>query len=373
MTRDKFAAIEAELNDAHLERRDVVRGLLVALLARQHVLLLGPPGTGKSALSEDICGRIGGQYFRWLLSRMSTPEELFGPISLKALENDSYRRVTTGKLPEATVAFLDECFKCNSATLNSLLSVLNERLFFNDGSPVRVPLEMAVGASNELPEDREELGALWDRFALRYVVGYIRDPRTFERLLQGGTNGQRTTLTPEELATAQAEAAQVDVSHVTPQVCKLRDKLAGLNIPVSDRRWKQTLSLIRANAWLEGRTQASEDDLAILAAALWQEPEQAVQVRKVIMEMANPLEQEALALLDQATEVYQKALQADDDKATAVGSEANAKLKRAAQRLEALINQAQAAGKSDARIGEALKQVVGWNREVIQKCLGISV
>jgi MoxR-like ATPase len=109
MTPNKFLALEKELNDGNLERAEVVRGLLVALLAKKHVLLLGPPGTGKSMLAEDLCSRIdGGQFFDWLLSRTSTPEELFGPISLKALENDSYKRVTTGKLPEATIAFLDE-------------------------------------------------------------------------------------------------------------------------------------------------------------------------------------------------------------------------------------------------------------------------
>ena len=184
--RNKFLAIEKELNRDYQERRDVIRGLLVGLLSREHVLLLGPPGTAKSALAEDLCNRIGGRYFRWLLARTSTPEELFGPVSLRALEQDSYRRVTTGKLPEATVAFLDEIWKANSAVLNTMLSVLNERLFFNDGQLVKVPLEFAVGASNELPEDREELGALWDRFLLRYLVGYIRDLRNFETMLLGG-------------------------------------------------------------------------------------------------------------------------------------------------------------------------------------------
>ena len=153
--RDKFLAIESELNAIYFEREEVIRGLLIGLLTRQHVLLLGPPGTAKSMLANDICSRIGGRYFHWLLARTSTPEELFGPISLKALEADSYRRVTTGKLPEANIAFVDEIFKCNSAVLNSMLSVLNERLFFNDGAPVEVPLQMAVGASNELPEDRK--------------------------------------------------------------------------------------------------------------------------------------------------------------------------------------------------------------------------
>lgn len=374
--RDLFRQVEDEQNQLFFERREVIRGLLVGLLAREHVLLLGPPGTAKSALANDLCSRIGGKYFYWLLSRTSTPEELFGPVSLKALEQDSYRRVTTGKLPEADIAFKDEIFKCNSAVLNTMLPVLNERVFFNDGQPVAVPLEMAVGASNELPEDREELGALWDRFLLRYVVSYIKDPRNFVKLLgnsPAGPAGGRTLISRDDLAGAQAEARQVDVSRIIPQITALRQKMAELKIPVSDRRWKQGLGLIRANAWLEGRSEAGDDDLAILAAVLWTDPEQALQVRQAIMALANPLEQEAQNIFDEAMEVWQTALQAPEETATAAGIESNAKLKKIAKRLEELRNLAQAQGKNDYRITETLANVVRWNEEVNKKCLGISV
>jgi MoxR-like ATPase len=364
--------VEREMNDKFFERKDEVRGLLVGLVSRHHVLLLGDPGTGKSALTEELCSRINGSYFRWLMSRTSTPEELYGPISLKALENDSYRRVTTAKLPEAQIGFLDEIFKCNSAVLNSLLSILNERLFFNDGQAIKVPLQMVVGASNELPEDREELGALWDRFTLRYIPEYISDPRNFEAMLTGVSKVPTTTyIDQQDLTTAQTEASMVDVSRLIPQVLVLRQKMVEMNIPVSDRRWKQSLDLIKANAWLEGRTQASDEDLEILAHSLWVEPNQRLQIRQLIMSLANPLDQEALELLDQAMEIWQKAINAEEADSTAAGMEANKKLKNITKRLEELKGKAQKEGKGDGRITDALTQTMTWNKEVIGKCLGM--
>ena len=371
--RTKFKQIEDELNATYLERQQVVRGLLVGLLAKHHVLLLGPPGTAKSAIAEDLCSRIGGQYFRWLLSRTSTPEELFGPISLKALEQDKYTRVTKGKLPEATIAFIDEIFKCNSAVLNSMLSVLNERLFFNNGQPVPVPLQMAIGASNELPEDREELGALWDRFLLRYVVNYVKTPQSFEKLLFGVGAASVTTITEQELSQAQVEVTQIDTKNIAPLIAQLRQEIIKLNIPVSDRRWKQSLDLIRANAWLNGHAKAHDEDLEILADSLWVEIEQIQQVKKAIMSLVNPLDQEVLDLLDQAIELYHTAMNAEDYKETAVGTEVNVKLKKITNKLHKLQEQTKEAGKHSVRVDDAIEKVVAWNREVISKCLGITI
>ncbi len=291
------------------------------------------------------------------------------------MENDSYRRVTTGKLPEAKVAFLDEIFKSNSAILNSLLTVLNEGLFFNDGQPVTVPLEMVVGASNEMPEDKEELGALWDRFLLRYETAYIKDPRNFEALLKrNGGPTSRTMLTEKELKEAQAEAATVTIDKIIPQLFTLRQKVAEMNIPVSDRRWRQCLTLIKAHAWLDNRSDASDVDLEILAHALWQDPNQILQVRQAIMALANPLDQEALNLSDEAMEIWQNALATQGtDAATDAGREANTKLKRIAKKLKELKDAALKTGKGDARISEVLARVVEQNEEVLNVCLNIEL
>src|SRR5947207_7076039 len=165
--QDKLRKIREELQQLFLERAELIDGALAALLAAQHILIIGPPGTAKSMLADELCRRItGATYFQWLLTKFTTPEELFGAVSLRALEADDYRRVTTHKLPEAHIAFLDEVFKANSSILNSILTIMNERRFHNGREVADTPLITLFGASNELPEE-DELQALYDRFLLR--------------------------------------------------------------------------------------------------------------------------------------------------------------------------------------------------------------
>src|SRR5947209_16793973 len=144
-----LARVRDELEQAFVERSEVIEGALVALLSRSHVLLIGPPGTAKSMLADELCRRVdGARYFQWLLTKFTTPEEVFGAVSLKALEADEYRRVTTAKLPEAHIAFLDEIFKASSSILNALLTLLNERRFHNGRASIAVPLLTVFGAAN---------------------------------------------------------------------------------------------------------------------------------------------------------------------------------------------------------------------------------
>ena len=169
----KIRGATAALESGLVERETEVRLLLLAAFCGEHLLLLGPPGTAKSELGRRLSAVCGGaSFFERLLTRFSVPEELFGPLSMRGLENDQYVRQTDGYLPTATVAFVDEVFKANSAILNSLLTILNERLFDNGNERVEVPLLCLVGASNELPES-EELDALYDRFLLRCAVEQV--------------------------------------------------------------------------------------------------------------------------------------------------------------------------------------------------------
>ena len=380
-TRGKLLNVEEELSGLFFERKEEIRGLLVGLLSREHVLLLGPPGAAKSELAEELCSRIvwddGSRtgYFRWLLSRTSTPEELFGPVSLRALEEDSYRRKTKGKLPEARIAFLDEVFGCNSAVLNGLLSVLNERLFFNDGEPTQIPLEIVVAASNEPPAEREGLEALLDRFLLRYMVSYVREEGSFGALLRRESEAplRKTKITASELLEAQEEVRRVDPYAVLPAIAALRRELSEAGIPVSDRRYARSLKLLRANAYLEGRRGVAEEDLLLLANVLWAEPEQIPQVRKKVMVLASPELSEAQDLLDEAREIHKKATSASGERAAEEGQEANAKLRELTNRLLTLRNDAERVSRGTEKIDEALSAVVEMNREVIRSWLGITI
>lgn len=381
-TREKLLNVEEELSGLFFERKEEIRGLLLGLLSREHVLLLGPPGAAKSELAEELCSRIvwgggGGRigYFRWLLSRTSTPEELFGPVSLRALEEDSYRRKTKGKIPEARIAFLDEVFECNSAVLNGLLSVLNERLFFNDGEPTPIPLEMVVAASNEPPTEREELEALFDRFLLRYVVSYVRENESFQALLRRESEApsRRTRISTSELLEAQEEALRVDASGVLPVVAALRRELSEVGVSVSDRRYAKSLKLLRANAYLEGRPEVADEDLLLLANVLWVEPTQIREVRKKVMVLASPELSEAQDLLEEAREIYKKATSAPEERTAEEGQEANAKLKEVTNRLLALRNDAERVSRGTEKIDEALSAVVEMNKEVIHRWLGITI
>lgn len=309
-------ALRAELVSRFPEREAVVDGALCALLAGEHVLLLGPPGTAKSALVRALAQSIQGRYFEQLLTKFSTPEELFGPISLKALENDAFTRVVTGKLPEAEVAFVDEVFKANSAILNSLLTLLNERVFHNGGPPMPCPLVSLFAASNELPEGKE-LEALFDRFLLRFEVAYLLRRSNFRAVLTSPKHAGTARLDMATLRAAQQEVEQVRVTDATVDaLMDIRDGLKPEGMVASDRRWVKSLRLAQASAYLAGATETTPEDLSFLVDSLWREPKDRVKVARVVGPVADPVSYQATEILDAALEQAAKvdALRAAGDR-----------------------------------------------------------
>ena len=365
--QQKFQTICRQLSSSFLERDEIIQGTMAALLAGEHVLFLGPPGTAKSQLARAVAESVDQAcYFEWLLTRFSTPEEIFGPFSLKSLQQDRFERVVHGKLPEAHVAFLDEIFKASSAILNSLLTVINERLFHNNGATLRVPLISIIGASNELPQ-AEDVNALYDRFLLRFWVGYVSEG-SFRNLLNLNGNGTKAMVSLQELEKARTTVAKVTVSETTlDAVEKLRCELLAAGIQLSDRKWRQALGLIKAVSWLNGQPETCPENLEIMKHAAWSDVDERNKVARIVASVSNPLGAALLDAEDNALEIYNNALTAGTAEA---GAEANQKLKAIQKQLDVL------AGKNPAqrlKINALKCKVQEQNRRIIKETLGLEV
>jgi MoxR-like ATPase len=371
--RETFLAVERELNESSLEREDVVRGLMLAVLAREHLFLLGPPGTAKTALVTALVSRIeGATRFATLLTRFSTPEEVLGAISIPALEKGVHARVTDGMLPEAHFAFLDEIFKANAAILNALLTLMNERLFRNAGRLHDAPLISLFAASNELPQ-ADELSAVYDRLLLRYDVGYLADEGNVAKLLRSAASARSTTkLSLALVESAQVESARVRVpDDVIALLVRLRAALKQAGIAVSDRRFKASLAVLRGHAWLEGRAQVAPEDVEVLVHVFWSEPKDRRTVAEEVLKLASPATAKALELRDLAAEQHRIAL--EKTKTEAEVAEAMTKLKGLAESLVALKRELALQGTVPPRVERLLLEVQTMRRQVLKERLGVEV
>ncbi len=267
LERERLLGILSALEDGLVERRAIVRLALLAALAGEHTLVVGPPGTAKSQLARRLhLAFAEGRYFERLLTRFTVPEELFGPLSIRALEEDRYERQTAGFLPQATIAFVDEVFKANSAILNALLTLLNEREFDNGPRREPCPLISVIGATNAVPED--EVGeAFFDRFLVRLPVAPV-SAHGFRALLDAGERPPAPVPgalgSPDRAAIARAADEVRLGEEVQALLGEARARLAADGLYVSDRRWVKIARLLAVAAATEGRAEVSLWDLWLL-------------------------------------------------------------------------------------------------------------
>jgi MoxR-like ATPase len=274
--------------DYFKEREAEINGSLLAVLAGENLLFLGPPGTAKTQLAKNICQSIeGGNFFNYLLTSFTTPEELFGPLSLKALEKDEFRRKIDGCIPTAHIALLDEIFKASSAILNSLLTILNEHKYHNGQEIVDVPLLSVFGASNEFPDENESLEALYDRFLFRYRLAYIQNEENFRNLLFRNPEEFKPVLsiTVSSIYELRERAKDLPVDpDVEIIITELRKSLQFQEIEISDRRWKKVVQVLKVAACSSGGKTVDRTMVLLLQHMLWNMPEERETIRKTVFE-----------------------------------------------------------------------------------------
>ena len=336
---ERFKQLLGEMNRGIYEKETEISLSLLAALAGESIILLGPPGVAKSMVARQLKTAFkDAQSFEYLMSRFSTPDEIFGPVSIQKLKtSDTYERAVDGYLPTADVVFLDEIWKAGPAIQNTLLTVINEKIFRNGNREMHLPLKLLVAASNELPAKGEGLEALWDRFVIRIESRPIKQEKNFRAMLldSNETHTDLTDLTDEEINIDESSRAktlegnlfadkQVKEKSVrsVKSVCDIRisaeeyaewtnqiseigvkeevlDAISSIrkslravnvdeaaerrNIYVSDRRWKNIVRLLRTSAFMQDREEVAICDLLPIYHCLWQEPEERDAIRNIVI------------------------------------------------------------------------------------------
>ena len=356
MYKNKISNLITAISRGLFEREHIVANVLLAVIAGQSVFLYGVPGTAKSLIARRISLAFkDAKHFEYLMQRFSTPDEVFGPVDIKELKEGRYIRKIEGYLPSANFAFLDEIFKSSPAILNTLLTIINEKIFRNDGKDVKVPLHALIAASNETPAQGSGLEALYDRLNMRLLVEPLKEWDNFKNLIEGKfeeanvSDDEKITLDELNLITNGAKA--VKFSPQSLEIIKeIRENIEKLNVKndqydssdpyqqsrqetsdeqilqenqsqiyVSDRRWKNLAHILKTSAFLNDRSEVLPADVLLLANCLWSEKEQIEAIKNIVTQSAGKnlsskliieLEQRAARLAD---EYYQLCFLHDDE------------------------------------------------------------
>lgn len=311
---ERFKQLLGEMNRGIYEKETEISLSLLAALAGESIILLGPPGVAKSMVARQLKTAFrDAQSFEYLMSRFSTPDEIFGPVSIQKLKtSDTYERAMEGYLPTADVVFLDEIWKAGPAIQNTLLTVINEKIFRNGNREMHLPLKLLVAASNELPAKGEGLEALWDRFVIRIESRPIKLEKNFRAMLLeshadfSGSTGilghadfadnadfSDLKITAEEYAEWAEKICKIGVKEeVLDAIFAIRKSLRTVNVDeaaerrniyVSDRRWKNIVRLLRTSAFMQDREEVDICDLLPIYHCLWQEPEERDAIRNIVI------------------------------------------------------------------------------------------
>lgn len=362
-------AISKQMNGKYLERQNAIEAAILAVLSKQHLFIIGPPGTAKSDMIRDLVDRFtAALYFEILLSRQRPDAAVLGPYNLPELrEKGDFHRKINGFLPTANFAMLDEIGKMGSTLGHDLLSILNERLYHevNGGRTVKdVPLYTAFTASNEMiTDDNDDSHALWDRLLVRTSVDYLGESSSFANLL---------TMVPSTDPVVTIDFADLKdvIDNVVPQVIlprdavdmlvKLRQELRQAEIVPSDRRWKQSVKVLQGNAFLHGRTEVNEDDVYTLRYTLWDTLTQKDAVERLTLSVSNPEAEKVMQFIDDLAKIAhgitERRGQAVEARAQ-YGTEVNGKVKLIASDLGKLRQDALAAGRTTQKIDEAVNML----------------
>lgn len=315
--QNRIKTLLTEISADMYEREQILAVALLAAIAGHNTFLFGPPGTAKSLISRRLASAFKQpKYFEYLMNRFSTPEEVFGPVSIQALKEDRYIRQIEHYLPNADFAFLDEIWKSSPAILNNLLTIINEHIFVNGDTRINVPLKSLIAASNEVPPENQGLEALYDRFIVRLHVPPIQSTALFNQLLNQPPSQAQASIdddlliTNEEIQTWRQKLHQVNLSEDTLLVIasirqKLLDQFDDLKIYVSDRRWQRAAMLLKASAFFNGRNSTNHSDVMLLKYCLWTTPENRSMVEGMVhdaIELCGVKTDLDLAVLDREKE-----------------------------------------------------------------------